>query len=149
MSSADIADPALNEAAEVLQQQIIYNGEVLDIAFESLRSYKPGTQSLAYLDSSVHLAYALMRMLEGWGKAKGGDMYVRKNKKKKAQGNGKGWSSLGVFSLTPLRRTLCCLTDGNATQALEKGTRYKMLKKMLRKRISSMKQCSHLRRLKW
>jgi replication fork protection complex subunit Tof1/Swi1 len=49
------------ETADVLQQQIIYNGEVLDIAFESLRSYKEGTQSLKYLDSSVALAYILLR----------------------------------------------------------------------------------------
>jgi replication fork protection complex subunit Tof1/Swi1 len=84
MSSADILDPVLNEAAELLQQQLIYNGEVLDVAFESLRAYKPGTQSLAYLDSSVHLAYALLKMLEKRGKARGGDsMYVRKKKSKK------------------------------------------------------------------
>lgn len=89
MSSSEIADPALNEAAEVFQQQLIYNGEVLDIAFESLRTYKEGTQSLAYLDSSVHLAYALLRMLERWGKAKGGEMYVRKKKAKRRR-KGKG-----------------------------------------------------------
>ncbi|KAF8909752.1 timeless protein-domain-containing protein [Gymnopilus junonius] len=77
MSSSEITDPTLREAADVLQQQLVYNGEVLDIALESLRSYKPGTQSLAYLDSSVHLAYALLRMLERWGKEKGNDTYVR------------------------------------------------------------------------
>lgn len=83
MSSSEIADPALNEAAELLQQQLIYNGEVLDIAFESLRSYKAGTQSLAYLDSGIYMAYALLRMLEKWSKAKSGEMYVRKKKPKK------------------------------------------------------------------
>ncbi|RDB17381.1 Topoisomerase 1-associated factor 1 [Hypsizygus marmoreus] len=83
MSSSEISDPLLKEAAEVLQQQLIYNGEVLDIAFESLRSYKAGTQSLAYLDSSVYLAYALLRMLEKWSKSKGDDVYVRKRKAKK------------------------------------------------------------------
>ena len=63
---ADVAD-----AARLLQQQIVYNGEVLDIAFESVRTYKEGTQSLAY---------ALLRMLERWSKQKGtGEMYVRKN----------------------------------------------------------------------
>ncbi|KAG6856013.1 hypothetical protein H0H87_008415 [Tephrocybe sp. NHM501043] len=86
MSSADIADPVLQEAADVLQQQIIYNGEVLDIAFESLRTYKTGTQSLVYLDSSIYLAYALLRMLERWSKTKGGDVYVRKKKAKKRRG---------------------------------------------------------------
>ncbi|KAF8177653.1 timeless protein-domain-containing protein [Pholiota molesta] len=89
MSSAEIVDPTLKEAAEVLQQQLIYNGEVLDIALESLRSYKPGTQSLAYLDSSVYLAYALLRMLERWGKEKGSESYVRQKvskKKRKSKG---------------------------------------------------------------
>lgn len=91
MSMAEIADPVLNEAAEVLQQQLIYNGEVLDIAFESLRGYKLGTQSLKYLDSSVGLAYALMKMLEKWsGGGKGGrDTYVRQKKvRRKAKRKG-------------------------------------------------------------
>ncbi|KAF8961410.1 timeless protein-domain-containing protein [Flammula alnicola] len=89
MSSSEIADPALKEAADVLQQQLVYNGEVLDIALESLRSYKPGTQSLAYLDSSVYLAYALLRMLETWGREKGNETYVRQKvskKKRKSKG---------------------------------------------------------------
>jgi replication fork protection complex subunit Tof1/Swi1 len=90
MSSADIADPQLKEAADVLQQQIIYNGE-------SLRSYKPGTQSLAYLDSSVYLSYALMRMLERWGKSRGEAMYVRKQKKLKKKRGGKGYFRI-IFS---------------------------------------------------
>ena len=54
----DVAD-----AARLLQQQIVYNGEVLDISFEAMRTYKEGTQSLAYLDASVYLAYALLRNL--------------------------------------------------------------------------------------
>ncbi|KAK0224118.1 timeless protein-domain-containing protein [Armillaria fumosa] len=87
MASSDITDPVLNEAADILQQQLIYNGEVLDIAFESLRTYKEGTQSLAYLDSSVYLGYSLLRMLERWGKQKSGEMYVRK---KKTKGKSKG-----------------------------------------------------------
>ncbi|KAG6918286.1 hypothetical protein DXG01_015378 [Tephrocybe rancida] len=97
MSSTDIADPVLKEAADVLQQQLIYNGEVLDIALESLRSYKPGTQSLVYLDSSIHLAYALLKMLEKWSKSKSGDVYVRKRKAKKRRG-AKGQSSNGHYS---------------------------------------------------
>lgn len=91
MSSSVISDPQLNEAAAVLQQQLIYNGEVLDISLESLRSYKEGTQSLAYLNASVHLAYALLRMLERWGKENTGAVYVRKKKpgkRKKATGQG-------------------------------------------------------------
>ncbi|KAG0699398.1 timeless protein-domain-containing protein [Suillus ampliporus] len=91
MSSSVISDPGLNEAAAVLQQQLIYNGEVLDLSLESLRSYKEGTQSLAYLNASVHLAYALMRMLERWGKENTGAVYVRKKKpgkSKKTTGQG-------------------------------------------------------------
>ncbi|KAG1740539.1 timeless protein-domain-containing protein [Suillus paluster] len=91
MSSSVISDPHLNEAAAVLQQQLIYNGEVLDISLESLRSYKEGTQSLAYLNASVHLAYALLRMLERWGKENTGAVYVRKKKpgkRKKTTGQG-------------------------------------------------------------
>ncbi|KAH9924971.1 timeless-domain-containing protein [Epithele typhae] len=75
----DIAD-----TARILQQQIIYNGHILDRTVESLKSYKEGRQSLAYLDASVYLAYALFKMLEKWAKRKGeGDMYVRKKQPKK------------------------------------------------------------------
>lgn len=84
MSTEDLSDSVLTDAAEVLQNQLIYNGEVLEIALESLKAYKDGTQSLVYLDSSVHLAYALLRMLEKWTKAGGGrEMYVRKKARRK------------------------------------------------------------------
>jgi len=100
MSSSEITDPTLKESADVLQQQLIYNGEVLDIALDSLRAYKPGTQSLAYLDSSVYLAYALLRMLEKWGKEKGNETYVRqKLSKKKRRRKGKKSSIPFVGSL--------------------------------------------------
>lgn len=88
MSSSEISDPELKDAAEVLQQQLIYNGEVLDITLDSMRQYKEGTQSLAYLDSSVHMAYILLRMLERWSKGKSGDMYVRKKKGKRRKRKG-------------------------------------------------------------
>ncbi|KAG9310160.1 timeless protein-domain-containing protein [Chiua virens] len=90
MSSSVISDSNLNDAAQLLQQQLIYNGDVLDIAFESLRSYKEGTQSLTYLNSSVYLAYALLHMLERWGKENSSAMYVRKKaiRKKRSKGNG-------------------------------------------------------------
>ncbi|THH00303.1 hypothetical protein EW026_g2191 [Hermanssonia centrifuga] len=78
-------DPSVADVAEVLQTQIIYNGEVLDNAFESLRVYKEGTQSLAYLDSSVYLAYALLRLLERSSKKERG-AYVRKKAKRKSKG---------------------------------------------------------------
>lgn len=88
MSAEDLTDSALTDAAEILQNQLIYNGEVLEIALESLKVYKDGTQSLVYLDSSVHLAYALLRMLEKWTKVGGGrEMYVlKKARRKKAKG---------------------------------------------------------------
>ncbi|KAF5339101.1 hypothetical protein D9611_011155 [Ephemerocybe angulata] len=76
--SSTTSDPSLAEAAEVLQQQLVYNGEVLDIALESLRTYKEGTQSLVYLDASVHLAYVLLRGLERWARERGDGTYVRR-----------------------------------------------------------------------
>ena len=54
---ADLAEQAI-----ILQQQLVYNGEILDLALESLRAYRPGTQSLKYLDASVGFAWALIRM---------------------------------------------------------------------------------------
>jgi len=83
MLVSDLADEALKEAAEVLQQQLVYSGEVLDVALLSLRSYTPGTQTLTYLDASVHLSYALLRMLERWSKQKGDGTYVRKKVSRK------------------------------------------------------------------
>ncbi|KAH9903300.1 timeless-domain-containing protein [Cubamyces lactineus] len=78
------AEEDVADAARLLQQQIVYNGEVLDISLESMRTYKEGTQSLAYLDASVHLAYSLLRMLEKWSKRQGkGEMYVRRKAKPK------------------------------------------------------------------
>lgn len=72
-------------AAEVLQAQIIYNGEVLDTALESVRAYKEGTQSLTYLDSSIHLAYALLRLLEK--SAKNGGLVRKKKAARREQSN--------------------------------------------------------------
>jgi hypothetical protein len=73
----------LREAADLLQQQLVYNGQVLDAALDALRIYKDGTQSLTFLRASVHLAYALMRMLEKWAKVSGDGSYVRKRAKPK------------------------------------------------------------------
>ena len=73
-------EPEAENTSEVLQSQIVYNDELLDISFDSLKMYKEGTQSLAYLDSSVHLAYALLRLLERYAK-KEGDL-VRQKKKR-------------------------------------------------------------------
>ena len=87
MTSYD-PDSLFAEAASLLQHQLIYNGEVLDIALESLRSYKEGTQALAYLDSSVALSYALLKMLEKWGKQKPEEMYVRRKKARRRKAKG-------------------------------------------------------------
>ncbi|KAJ8086932.1 Topoisomerase 1-associated factor 1 [Marasmius tenuissimus] len=88
MSTSDI-DEDLQEAADVLQHQLVYSGEVLDIAFESLRTYKEGTQSLAYLTSSINMGYVLFKVLERYVKKSTGDMYIRKKmKKRKKKGDG-------------------------------------------------------------
>lgn len=89
MSSS--SDGSAQGTAEVLQIQIVYNGEVLDIAFDSLKVYKEGTQSLAYLDSSVHLAYALLRLLERYAKKEagpGGELVRQKKKRTRRKKNG-------------------------------------------------------------
>lgn len=82
MMSAPATDGGAAHVAEVLQTQIVYNGEVLDIAFDSLKVYKEGTQSLAYLDASVHLAYALLRLLERHARREGEGALVRQKKKR-------------------------------------------------------------------
>ncbi|EIW79780.1 timeless-domain-containing protein [Coniophora puteana RWD-64-598 SS2] len=90
-ANADVAaEDELRDAAEALFQQLVYNGEVLDIALDALRAYKGGTQSLAYLGASVHLAHQLLRMLEKWGKSGGNGVYVRKRKARKRKGKGNG-----------------------------------------------------------
>ena len=88
MSSS--SDTITVDVAETIQQQIVYNGAALDVAFESLPAYREGTQSLAYLDASVQLAYALMRMLERWEKKHGaaGEMYVRRRAKARRRSKG-------------------------------------------------------------
>ncbi|TFY75534.1 hypothetical protein EWM64_g8480, partial [Hericium alpestre] len=84
----------LHDAAETLQQQLIYNGQILDAALDGLRSYKDGTQSLAFLHASVHLASNLLKMLERWGKTRGKGAYVRKRakprRKRRARGTAAG-----------------------------------------------------------
>jgi hypothetical protein len=44
-SMSVLPDATLSEAAETLQHQLYYNGEVLDLAFEGLQGYKE--QSIA------------------------------------------------------------------------------------------------------
>ncbi|KAF8607094.1 timeless-domain-containing protein [Ceratobasidium sp. AG-I] len=80
-------DEGIQEAAETLQHQLYYNGEALDVALDGLRGYKD--QSIAFLDSAVHLAYVILRMLEKWAHSQG-EMYVRKRKKKAKAKRAKG-----------------------------------------------------------
>jgi replication fork protection complex subunit Tof1/Swi1 len=90
-SSSDGGDNGgeeLHDAAVLLQQQLVYNGQVLDAALDALRVYKDGTQSLAFLRVGVHLAYAVMRMLEKWARTTGEGSYVRKRAKPKRKRNG-------------------------------------------------------------
>lgn len=83
-SGSDVGGSAeLHEAAALLQQQLVYNGQVLDAALDALRAYRDGTQSLAFLRAGVHLAYAVMRMLEKWARTTGEGSYVRKRTKPK------------------------------------------------------------------
>ncbi|KAF8333073.1 timeless protein-domain-containing protein [Cantharellus anzutake] len=63
------------ESSSLLQHQMYYSGEILDISLECLRQYKE--QSVAYLDSAVNFSYVLLRMLEKWAKNQG-QMIVRK-----------------------------------------------------------------------
>ena len=92
----------LHEAAVLLQQQLVYNGQVLDAALDGLRVYKDGTQSLTFLRSSVHLTYALMRMLEKWAKTKGEGSYVRKRAKPKKKRKTRGACKVFFFFFFPL-----------------------------------------------
>ena len=97
----------LHEAAVLLQQQLVYNGQVLDAALDGLRVYKDGTQSLTFLRSSVHPTYALMRMLEKWAKTTGEGSYVRKRAKAKKKRKAKGEYKVFFFlSLLPSGSTL-------------------------------------------
>ena len=108
-SSSDGGDNGseeLHDAAVLLQQQLVYNGQVLDAALDALRVYKVGTQSLAFLRVGVHLAYAVMRMLEKWARTTGEGSYVRKRakpKRKRPRTNGTLISCFHFFPnpLTP------------------------------------------------
>ena len=91
--SLPTAPEIAHDASKTLQHQLYYSGEILEIAFDSLRGYKE--QSIAcvsyecvendsfnmffysYLDSTVHLAYLLLKMLERWATTQG-EIYVRK-----------------------------------------------------------------------
>lgn len=69
------------EVADVLQNQIYYNGDLLDTALQFFTILRPDNknQPLTLQDSTVHFAYVLLRMLEKYSKSKS-YMYVRKRK---------------------------------------------------------------------
>lgn len=75
------SDPTDAETAEILQNSIYYNYDILDSSLTVMAQYKD--QSIAYLDSVIHFAYVLLRMLEKYSKNKG-FMFVRKKKAKRA-----------------------------------------------------------------
>ncbi|BGP30852.1 Topoisomerase 1-associated factor 1 [Rhodotorula toruloides] len=78
------------DVAEILQNKLYYEAETLEMVVTLITRYS--SQSYKYLDSVMHLAYTLLRMLEKYSKSKA-YMYVRKKKagraaaKKKRQKN--------------------------------------------------------------
>jgi hypothetical protein len=96
-------DADLSEQAIILQQQLVYNGEILDLALDSLRAYRPGTQSLKYLDASVGFAWALIRMVERMNKrnASGVAALVRQKKVKKRKKKNKEGAFVVPISVRP------------------------------------------------
>ncbi|OCF42971.1 topoisomerase 1-associated factor 1 [Kwoniella heveanensis CBS 569] len=74
------------DVAEIVQNNLYYNGDILDSSLSVISQYKD--QSVAYLDSVIHFAYVLLRMLEKFSKNKA-FMFIRKKKaaRKKRQQN--------------------------------------------------------------
>ena len=79
MLSGDDED---KEVAGVLQNQIYYNGDVLDTSINVFTLWKPETkgQPVTFLDCTIHFAYVLLRMLEKYSKTKT-YMFVRKKQR--------------------------------------------------------------------
>nr|XP_018259274.1 topoisomerase 1-associated factor 1 [Kwoniella dejecticola CBS 10117]OBR81432.1 topoisomerase 1-associated factor 1 [Kwoniella dejecticola CBS 10117] len=65
------------EVAEIVQNNLYYNGDILDSSLSVISQYRD--QSVAYLDSVIHFAYVLLRMLEKYSKNKA-FMFIRKKK---------------------------------------------------------------------
>ncbi|OCF79113.1 topoisomerase 1-associated factor 1 [Kwoniella mangroviensis CBS 8886] len=65
------------KVAEIVQDNLYYNGDILDSSLSVISQYKD--QSVAYLDSVIHFAYVLLRMLEKYSKNKA-FMFIRKRK---------------------------------------------------------------------
>ncbi|GAA5935882.1 Tof1p [Sporobolomyces koalae] len=87
------------DVAEILQNKLYYEAETLDMVLTVLTKYT--NQSYKYLDSTITLAYTLLRMLEKFSKSKA-YMYVRKKKagragkKKSKAGDENGEDGLGL-----------------------------------------------------
>ena len=69
-------DEEHRETADVLQNKLYYQSEILDSVLEVVSKFKD--QSKKYLESVIHLVYILMRLLEKYSKNKNGFMIVRK-----------------------------------------------------------------------
>ncbi|KAK4058290.1 Topoisomerase 1-associated factor 1 [Microbotryomycetes sp. JL221] len=69
------------KVAQVLQDKIYYENVTLQLALTIIASFK--AQSHKFLDSTVHLAYTLLRTLEKYSKSKA-FMFVRKKSTKRA-----------------------------------------------------------------
>lgn len=137
----------LTEASDLLRQQIIYNGDVLDISVEALQVYKEGVQSLKYLDASVRLAYSLLRMLERWaklsGKGENGEMYVRKKKVRRRKKKSERYFPFCIcWQLTK------CIILVSVEKMMTTKIQMRIWKKSkMNMRTQSKKQSSHLTRL--
>ncbi|KAM0788302.1 hypothetical protein ACM66B_001445 [Microbotryomycetes sp. NB124-2] len=68
--------------AEVLQNKIYYEQETFNLVLRIISEFK--AQSNRYLDSTIHLAYTLLRTLEKYSKTKA-FMFVRKKQKARAK----------------------------------------------------------------
>ncbi|TXT09069.1 hypothetical protein VHUM_02543 [Vanrija humicola] len=74
---AHSTDEEDSEAAAIIQNQLYYNGDILDASLRVVSNYKD--QSVGYLEAIIHFAYVLLRMLERYSKDNA-YMYVRKRK---------------------------------------------------------------------
>ncbi|KAK7023845.1 topoisomerase 1-associated factor 1 [Favolaschia claudopus] len=87
-SSTSEADEADADAAQTLTMQLIYAGAPLDLALDCLRFCSAATatgRGPIFLDTAVHFAYAVVRMLER-GNNGGEAVYVRRAKKRARKG---------------------------------------------------------------
>ncbi|CED82764.1 timeless-domain-containing protein [Phaffia rhodozyma] len=80
MSTSREEEPV--EAAEILQNQIYYNGDILELSIKLMAGYR--LQSRDYLDSVIHFACVLLRMLEKYSKGNA-YMFFRKKKAQRAK----------------------------------------------------------------